>query len=214
MRKIILLATAFVVFSFLFVELVISASNIKWSSKPPSTGDWVAIGKCANGKVEWLCTNCPDKERQPKKPTPTPTPPQPNSAVSSSLKPDPQWTSVLGYTASFNQCSNLCVQYQQSGCNSQYAMNYCNTIVSLDLNKNGKISASEIGSTPSGTRNCETNARCYDVIPSCECGNQPLNIASCVNLLYQTYTKTGLSLFQALQNVAQQTTSGCNPPQS
>jgi hypothetical protein len=171
--------------------------------------------KCSNGH-EWHEGIDVNIEKEPKrkagpKPTPTPTPtPAPPAAVTP--KSNQQWTSVLGYTSSFNQCSNLCVQYQQSNCNSQYVMNYCNSIVSLDLNRDGKIVASETGSTPSATRNCETNVRCYDVIPNCECGNQPLNIASCINLFYQAYTKTGVPLFQALQNVAHQTTSGCNPP--
>lgn len=127
--------------------------------------------------------------------------------------PNPQWTSVLGYTESFNQCKRLCQNYQQR-CDNQSALSYCSAIVSLDLNRNGKVDAKEVGSGPAATANCETNARCYDVILSCSCISQSLTISTCVALLYQNYLNAGLDESQALQNLAQNTASNCSPPQT
>ena len=127
--------------------------------------------------------------------------------------PNPQWASVLGYTESFNQCRKLCQNYQQR-CDNQSALSYCSAIVSIDLNRNGKIDAKEFGSSPAATENCETNARCYDTIPSCSCVNQSLTISACMSLLYQNYINAGLDESQALQNLAQNTASNCSPPQT
>jgi hypothetical protein len=198
---------------------------------PPAgyKGDWVFEKSCSNGAGDWVCkgkceapqTKEP-KEREPReKPTPRPTPtPVPNPLRTTttsqpsgpSLTPNPNWVSVLGYTDSFNQCSNLCVQYQQSNCNSQLAVEYCTSVVSLDLNKNGNIISNEIGTTPSGTKNCETNARCYDVVDNCICSDMPLNLGTCISLFFQSYTKMGLTTLQALQNIAQDTSGNCQPP--
>ena len=198
---------------------------------PPTgyKGDWVFEKRCSNGAGDWVCKGkCSEpaqrepKERAPRQksppqPTPVPNPlPSPTTTTSQPssplLTPNPNWVPVLGYTNSFNQCSNLCRQYQQSNCNSQLAIQYCSSVVSLDLNKNGGIVENEIGTTPSGNKNCETNAKCYDVIDSCTCSNLSLDFATCINLFFQSYTRMGLSTTQALQNIAQDTASSCSPP--
>jgi hypothetical protein len=214
-----ILLIAFFVISLTFISNLAVAKT--WKDTCPNchqnaNGDIIGTrhDPCSN-KAEF-CYQCKEgkNEKQPPTKTPTPTPTTNIPNFNSNLTPNPNWTSVLGYTSSFNQCSSLCSAYQQNNCDSQLALHYCNAVVSIDLNKNGKISSSEIGSAPSDTRNCETNARCYDVIPSCACGSNPLDIGSCISLLYQAYTKTGLSVQQALQNVVQETTSGCYPPQT
>lgn len=139
--------------------------------------------------------------------------PQQKSTKPTLPEPNPLWTPVLGYTNSFNQCRALCKNYQQS-CSNQTALSYCSAIVSLDLNKNGKINAGEVGKSPAGTSNCETNARCYDVIPTCGCANKPLTISSCIALFYQNYLSAGLNDTEALQQITQNTASNCHPPQT
>lgn len=192
---------------------------VTYAQQPGETqhqsGDTTTIGGkeytwegCANGSGGWECTgnSCNGEEKEPiEREPPAPQPP-----LSNALKPNPQWTSVLGYANSFNQCSNLCAAYQQSNCDISSALAYCSAIVSIDLNRNGKISANQIGTTPSGTQNCDTNVRCYDVIQNCSCGNQQLNLGSCISLFYQELTNAGLSSSQALSDIAQSTSANCH----
>jgi hypothetical protein len=129
-------------------------------------------------------------------------------------QPNPSWASVLGYTDSFNKCRDLCKQYQQNKCSSQSASKYCHTNVSVDLTRDGKIDSNQIVATPAGTKNCETNAKCYDIINSCGCGNSALSIGTCVSLFYQNYIKSGMSEEDAISSVAQDTTGNCVREQS
>jgi len=93
------------------------------------------------------------------------------------LVPDTKWTSVVGYTDSFNKCRDLCKQYQ-SKCDSQLAIQYCRADVLVDLDRDGNIDSDEMVLTPSGTQNCETNTKCYDIISGCVCGDSSLTIGS------------------------------------
>jgi hypothetical protein len=83
----------------------------------------------------------------------------------------------------------------------------------MDLDRNGVIDSNEIITTPSGTNNCETNAKCYDVIDTCVCGNSSLNMGSCISLFYQDYLKNGQTEEEALRNIAYDTASNCNRAQ-
>lgn len=210
MKKIIL--SLILIFTLLFVSVKL-VGNTYGSPANGQTGGvrgWTHE-KCANGREVWDCRNCgdsPKKEREPPTPQPTPAPP---AAIQSVPQANPQWTSVLGYSSSFNQCKNLCVQYQQNNCDSQIATQYCSQLLSIDLNRNGNINAAENGKGPSGTLDCETNAKCYDVIPDCQCGGQSLNLGSCVNLFYSTYIRSGLNSAQALSNVALTVAGSCKP---
>jgi hypothetical protein len=199
----------------------------KTDTPPSGGGTWKYVGQCGNGEYEWESNSRSIVEREPKEtpqPTPTPTPttfppmntrtPFPPVNTQTLPKPNAAWTSVLGYSNSFNQCANLCAAYQQSSCGISAALAYCSAVVSIDLNKNGKISSTEFGTTPSGTKNCDTNVRCYDVIPNCDCGSQPLNLGSCVNLFYQEYTSAGLNQAQTMSNIAQSTSGNCQPPRT
>jgi len=224
---VIILFAAVFVGSIFFTFTLIQSQDLNPSpgKLAPGTGVWkVEHAKCSNGEVRTFipprceggpCTNRLPKEREPKPkgpvgPTPTPAPnPQPTGPLPPTQ--NPQWIQVLGYTDSFNRCNDLCKQYQ-SKCDIQGALAYCSTIVSLDLNKNGKIDSSETGSTPSGTTNCETNARCYDVIDNCQCGNLNLNVANCISIFYQNYINAGLTPNQALENIGQFTAGNCSPP--
>lgn len=203
------------------------------NKNPPTgyTGDWGFKQRCSNGAGDWVCKGkCEGpgeprgpKEREPReKPvprpttTPAPNPPRTPTTTTSQLpnpSPNPKWVSVLGYTDSFNQCRDLCMQYQQSRCDSQLAIQYCRSAVSVDLDKNGVIGSSEIITTPSGTNNCEANARCYDVINTCVCGNSSLNMGLCISLFYKDYLKNGQTEQQALQNIAYDTAGNCNRAQ-
>lgn len=205
MKNKIIFALLLIAVIIIFVQFVKSANAIT----PGGVRGWDDMGKCGNGKEVYDCRNCGNnqkREREPTPPQPTPSPPLKQTLPQA----DSRWTSVSGYSNSFNQCRNLCAAYQKN-CGISAALAYCSAVVSVDLNKNGRIDANEIGTSPSGTKNCETNARCYDVIPECSCGNQQLDLGSCVNLFYQEYTNAGLSQTQALSNIAQTTSSNCQP---
>jgi uncharacterized membrane protein len=219
---IIIMLAAIFVSSIFFTFSVIQSQDLNPSpgKLAPGTGVWkVEHAKCSNGEVRTFipprceggpCTTRLPKEREPKPkgpvgPTPTPAPtPTPIANA--------RWTPVLGYTNSFNTCSDLCKAFQQNNCNLQAAIQYCSAVVSLDLNKNGKIDSSETGSSPAGTTNCETNARCYDVIDNCTCTNLQLNIGTCISLFYQVYIGNGMTAIQSLQTIAQQIAGNCRPP--
>lgn len=177
----------------------------------------VGHGECSNLMEICKGKTCGEgREKEPPVPTPSPTP-EPTNANQpqiNQLKPDPNWSSVLGYQQAFSQCANLCTAFQNNNCDLQYALAYCNQVVSVDLNKNGNIDSSESGNAPSGTTNCETNARCYDVIGQCTCKNLQLNLGTCISLFYQRYTAFGYSAVQALQNITQQTSGTCITPRS
>jgi len=219
-KKIILsviLIFAFVLAVYYFVPFVKSTEYTK-TKNPPGKGNWEYVGRCANGAYEWECKGtCEnDKEKRereprehPPKPTPTPTPTPTPAPPNQGLTPNPLWQSVNGYTNSFNDCNSLCQAYQASNCDPQAAVKYCREIVGVDFNRNGDISASEISKTLTGTKNCETNARCYDIIDNCNCKNQPLNFGSCISLFYELYAQTGMSTTEALQTISQNTAGNC-----
>jgi len=224
----------FILITVIFIATILLASDVVYAEvirDPDGTTHQIIRDKhgkkigerrvehvsCSNHRevCEGQCSVERDRpEREPKPvPVPTPTPTTTTSQPSSPLlTPNPNWVPILGYTDSFNHCNNLCAQYQQSNCDGKLAIQYCSSIVSLDLNKNGKIDANEIGTAPSGTKNCETNARCYDIVDNCICGNMPLNLATCITLFFQNYLRTGLTTVQALQNIAQDVGGSCQPP--
>lgn len=168
---------------------------------------------CHNGDLHgcrpFQCCNEINCEKQPPKSSPAPP-----AIVQSLPQLDSQWTSVVGYSSSFSQCSNLCQKFQSDNCNLQDAVSYCSKVVSVDLNKDGKIDASQIGTGPAGTVNCETNARCYDVIKTCQCKNLQLDFNQCISIFYQTYTASGMNATSALATVKQNTVGSCQSPQT
>lgn len=169
---------------------------------------------CKNGLKEWVCTggNCKEpSEREPRqrpqpKPTPSPQPP-------SSLVPNPAWAAVTGYSQSFSQCNSLCNAYRSSGCSKQTAADYCNALFSVDLGKNSNLNSNTYGSTPIGGTTCDTNVHCYDVVSSCDCaGGQSLNLGTCVQLLYSSFTNQGFNFVQAYSTISQNLHGNCGAP--
>ena len=116
------------------------------------------------------------------------------TSVSLALQPDQAWLSVTGYSQSFETCKNFCVQYQQNSCSSSAAKQYCDTIISIDLSKDGVISQNSQGLTPLGRRTCETSLRCFDVIAGCKCGKDVLNINACMVFYLEEMKQTSSNL--------------------
>jgi len=129
------------------------------------------------------------------------------------LMPNSAWQLVTGYSESFGQCASLCNAYQASGCNQMTAKDYCSALFSLDLGRTGSMDSNTYGSTPAGGTTCDTNMHCYDVVKNCECsGGQPLNLGTCVRLLYSSFTDVGLSFVQAYSTVSQNLHGNCGTP--
>jgi len=95
-------------------------------------------------------------------------------------QPNPAWKSVVGYTQSFNTCKDICQQYQQGGCKIEVAKQFCNTVISIDLNRDGTIQSSR-GFTPGSGAACENSLRCFDIITECKCSRSVLNVGTCMN---------------------------------
>ena len=192
-----------------------AAQTVK-TRNPRGEADYTFVKTCGNGEGHWDCkgAGCDFEgkgERGPKEngPTPTQSPtPAPLSVATNSPQPNPQWASVSGYSSAFNQCDNLCIAYQQSNCNQQFAIQYCSYASNVDFNKDGHISA-QMAETPTGTVGCEKSARCYDVIQNCQCGTNNLNFGQCVSIFYQTYAVSGLSSSQSMSQMSKNIQGSC-----
>jgi hypothetical protein len=221
---IIILFVAIFVSSIFFTFPIIQSQDLNPSpgKLAPGTGVWkVEHAKCSNGEVRTFvpprceggpCTTRLPKEREPKGPV-GPKPPPPAPQPPAALIPNPAWQVVAGYTQSFDQCSSLCNAYRSSGCSGQTAIDYCNALFSVDLNKNGNIDASQYGNTPIGGTTCDTNIHCYDVVQNCECpGGQTLNLGTCVQILYSSFTSQGLNFVQAYSTISANLHGNCGAP--
>ena len=159
--------------------------------------------------------NTNNQQTQPSSASQSPSQSNPPSTVTNFYPvPNPAWQDVQGYADAFNQCKSLCFAYRNSGCSEDAANDYCTNTFSIDLDKNGQISSSEFGTTPSGGNTCETNSHCYDVIENCPCGtgnnqNQTLNLGGCVQILYDISSKQGVASSQLYQTVISQLKGNC-----
>lgn len=210
MRKIILSSLLVFAVLFIFIQIVRNAYGSPANGQTGGVRDWTHE-LCANGKEVWDCRNCGDNgpkiERQPNpKPSPSPQPP-------AMLIPNPAWSAVMGYSQSFSECNSLCNAYRSSGCGKQTAADYCNALFSVDLGKNGNIDGNTYGSTPIGGTTCDTNVHCYDVVSSCDCpGGQSLNLGTCVQILYSSFTNQGFNFVQAYSTISQNLHGNCGTP--
>jgi len=127
------------------------------------------------------------------------------------LNPNPAWQQVTGYTQGFDECNSLCNAYRSSGCSQQTAIDYCNAVFSVDLDKSGQISGNEFGDTPVGDTTCETNSHCYDIVKECPCsGGQALDFGACVQLFYKSYSGQGFSFIQAYSTISTNLRGSCS----
>jgi len=94
-------------------------------------------------------------------------------------QPDASWSTVVGYTQSFNICRDICQQYQLD-CKVETAKQYCSTVIAVDLNRDGTIQNSR-GFTPRGGGACENSLRCFDIIAECKCSRSVLDVGTCIN---------------------------------
>lgn len=198
-EKIALLAIVFAVSVLVFYA---NAPHITRALPPSARHE-----SCSNTYEKPDICDTPPCERKPI-PSPSPLPP-------AALIQNPAWQSVAGYAQRFTECNTLCNAYRGSGCSEQTALDYCNALVAVDLSKDGKISGSDFGNTPMGGMTCETNTHCYDVVKSCPCsGGQTLDLGTCVQLLFNSYSRQGFNFIQAYSTISTNLRGSCSQQQS
>ena len=128
--------------------------------------------------------------------------------------PNPAWQDISGYASAFDQCKALCFAYRNNACDPGFAVDYCNSTFSVDINKNGQLSQNDFGNPPIGAKTCETNVRCFNVIESCPCGQEPtLNVGGCVDVIYNSLSSQGVPADQVYSSAISQLNGACSQNQ-